>query len=85
MATVSEFVATSQAEGLTYAQMLEVVKYALVKGISADGRMVTAVNSRGTAISMNIDAARALLVTLHDLTMSERGGIFTAPGEFVSG
>jgi hypothetical protein len=82
--TVASFVATSIAEGLTYAQMLECVKYALISGISDDGRMVTAVNSRGTAMTMAVEAARALLVTLDSLTKSELGFV-ASPGEFVSG
>lgn len=84
MATVAEFVATSKAAGLTFADMLECVKYALLSGISADGRMVTAVNSRGTAITMGVDAARQLLITLNDLAKAELGPI-SSPGQFVTG
>lgn len=84
MATVADFLATSRAAGLTYADMLVVVQYAMINGISADGRMVTAVNSRGTAITMAADVARALIVTLEDLIV-RKAGMVVSPGEMVSG
>lgn len=78
--SISAFVTQATAQGLTFAQIRDCVKYAMIAGMSDDGRTVTIMTSDGTTMGvLSYEAAANALRILHELALGDIGPQALAP------
>ena len=74
--TIGAFISAAVLQGITMAQLLEVLKYSIIAGVSDDGRTVNMIGSDGTTMAvLPWDAAVAALTNLKKLAMAEAGPV----------